>query len=277
MRGRLIEWLLWTRNYFRLYRIENKKPIIIYQMGKVGSSSIASTLKASDINRPVLHVHTLNNDTHQRAIAKTKAAKMNHLPEHLIVSGMLISKFEKNRFPCNLITLTREPVSRAISFAFEDWQKKVPINTNPGELDFQVMEDVINNMLKETNGHSDPTLWFNSELKSVFNIDVFEHPYDFKKGYTILDNESHPLLVMRLEDIQKAIPEALQLFISKKVSKTDIQKANLGKNKWYASLIKQVKEAYTLPHGIAEQIFNTTYFQHFYKPDQDKIRSQWIN
>ena len=44
-------------------------PIIIYQMGKVGSRTVVETLRNTDINRPVFHLHNLS----KNGLASSKA------------------------------------------------------------------------------------------------------------------------------------------------------------------------------------------------------------
>ncbi len=44
----------------RLQGVKQREPILVYQMGKVGSSTVVQTLEALGLPNPVLHVHTLD-------------------------------------------------------------------------------------------------------------------------------------------------------------------------------------------------------------------------
>lgn len=52
----------YTIGLFEQIAIIGKTPILVYQMGKVGSSTIVNTLKSSNINNPVYHIHFLSSE-----------------------------------------------------------------------------------------------------------------------------------------------------------------------------------------------------------------------
>jgi hypothetical protein len=72
----------------KLKGIEHRRPILVYQMGKVGSSTVVRTLRAVEAATPVLHVHTLTRTGLDHAVRRQRASRQPYLPEHLIVSEM---------------------------------------------------------------------------------------------------------------------------------------------------------------------------------------------
>lgn len=260
----------------QLRDIERRVPILVYQMGKVGSSTVVRTLKQLGLDTPILHIHTLNARTLERAIQKERSSSKAYLPEHLIASSLLVNRLKRDLFPCKVITLTREPIGRAISFAFEDWKKKArDAWKTDGTLDATAMQAAVDRMLEGQNGHADPARWFDQELKAVFGIDVFAVPYDFKRGYVLLAHKEVSVLVLRMEDLDRALPDALEAFLETSPSSIVVRRANLGKESWYAETLQAVKERYHLSEAIAERVLNTRYMKHFYAREREALRARW--
>jgi|SRR5690606_2252081 len=93
--------------------------ILIYQMGKVGSSSIYASLKAKGVPK-VFHLHRMNPET-------TQKMKRTFLEQNLLAQFRTEQLFEtiyrkaiQRRKKVKIITLVREPISRNISAFFEN-------------------------------------------------------------------------------------------------------------------------------------------------------------
>lgn len=172
-----------ARNHFRQYKsklealfecrnIVKKNPIIVYQMGKVGSSTVLRYLQSSPINRPVLHCHTLVRTNWSRAVDRSLSISK-EIPKHLHVSNHLIKARDHRDFKADYITIVREPVARAISFVFEDWKKQAPDALNQGRLDPVIMQTRIKELLATNEVVANPSLWFKDEIETSLGIDVF--------------------------------------------------------------------------------------------------------
>ena len=156
-------WIGWSA---RLRGIERRNPILVYQMGKVGSSTIVSTLERAGVTEPVLHVHTLVPEEIKIAVNRQRNSQVPFLHEHLIVSSIVGKKLGASRFPCRIVTLTREPVARVISFVFEDLKKQAPeARREDGSIDVSAVTRATERVLSAPdNGNADPSLWFDREL-----------------------------------------------------------------------------------------------------------------
>ena len=269
----LTKWCFWC---IKLRSIDKQNPILIYQMGKVGSRTVYTTLKESNTKIPILHIHTLNEDIWRNTVKHTRRSPKFYLPEHLIVSWFLMRKLKKGIFPCRIITLTREPIGRAISFLFQDLNKKAYRFIHlSSEKKLPYLQLKLTEMLMENNGHSNPGEWFEKELKVCFNIDVFEKEYNFEKGFQIIDHVNTPVLIMRMEDINFALNSALSNFLTKGVW-TSVKQANISNDKWYAEWINRLKSQYKLTPQQAQSIFSTYYFNHFYASFQNSLENRWV-
>lgn len=253
--------------------LRNRRPIIIHQMGKVGSSSVHQTLQELDLGRPLLQVHVL--EPTRLGTARQAAREAGPMPRHLQVSSELSREFRDGMFPCDVITLVREPVSRAISFAFEDWKRKAPGAREGGTLDPEVMRAIVQEILGGAGGHADPGVWFEKELRAVFGIDVFSEPFDHAAGCANFENGPVRVLLLRLEDLDSQGPAILSRFLALDPPMETIRRANVGRKKWYADSLRRVKDAFRLDPGSLDRVYGTRFARHFYGPDLVRLRERW--
>jgi len=96
-------------------RKKDCEPVIVYQMGKVGSRSITDSLKSCGVH-PVFHIHRINPDNINRV--KDEYLKKGRKPlnerQGIILYRSVCRKERKAKF----ITIVREPVSRNLSASF---------------------------------------------------------------------------------------------------------------------------------------------------------------
>lgn len=275
LRGWGKEVLHRVRKRVSFYDLENRTPTFVYQMGKVGSSTLARTLERMHSPPPVVHVHTLN-PTKVGENIETLRADPGYLQEHVVTSLTLVRKqLEWGGFSCNVITLTREPVGRAISFAFQDWKRQLPDVPDLAELNAGRMIDLVMEKLKPGSVHANPGQWFERELESVFGIDVMSIPYDFEQGYVKICRGPVDVLVLRMEDLNRSMESGLADLYEVEERTIQMVPSNLGKKKEYAELLAEVKESLTLPSAMSERIWGTDYAEHFYGPDIDQLREKW--
>ena len=260
----------------RLKNVRHQNPIIIYQMGKVGSSSVVRTLEHLKLDVPILHVHTLSSDHLDFAINKQRNSVSPYLHKHLITSSILVKELQKGIFPCRIISLTREPVARAISFLFEDLKKQAPDAILPNKkLDIEILKSTLDQLLSKDSGIADPSQWFENELNHCLGIDVFSAPYDRERGFVYMDHGPVSVLVMRMEDLNRSLLDGLEVLLDSKIDMPELLKANVGNSKWYASSLKLIKETYKLSAPQSQRVFNTKYFQHFYGNQAEQYRERW--
>lgn len=260
----------------KLQGIRSRRPVLVYQMGKVGSSTVAAALRRLPLAAPVLHMHTLMRPHLTQAIRKQRRSSRPYLPQHLIVSDVLTRHLDRGLFPCRIITLTREPIGRAISFLFEDHAKQIPKPIGQQGIDVATAQAALTRLLTGDNGIADPTRWFDQELKARFGVDVFSVPYNVEQGYTLLRQGDVEVLVMRVEDFHRALPEALAALLHLDPAAVTVSKANVGTAKWYAEALREVKTSYQVPEELAEQVLHTQYMQHFYRDELEALQARWV-
>lgn len=126
-----------------------KKVIYVYQMGKVGSSSVAHSLR------------------------KLNAFDVKQV--HYLGGPIAISQSLK------VITMTRDPISRNISGFFQNFEK---VTGTPFAKASHSIKD-LTRMFLDKYYHDVPLEWFDLEFKKNTGIDVFNYPFD---GHSIIGN-----------------------------------------------------------------------------------------
>lgn len=231
-------------------QLRQGSPLIIYQMGKVGSSSIYESLKRH-YNGPVFHAHSLS----------PRVAEKTHrwLHQWTVV--------EKQ--PARVISLTREPISRNISEFFQNLE--VFIDESPANIQ-QSPEELQNTFLAK-HWHDWSLNWFDTEINANFNIDVYEKAFP-QTGTCQYSRENIELLVLRseLDDEDKitAICNFLSLDRFKLVNK------NIGQQKEYSQTYKLFLENVRFPREYIDMICESKYFRHFYSTEEiAAARERW--
>jgi hypothetical protein len=101
-------------------------------------------------------------------------------------------------------------------------------------------------------------------------------PYDFEQGYVTLRRGPVDVLVIRMEDLNRALGTGLaNLFNVENEESIQMRRSNVGGNKRYADLLTEVKERMAIPSSVSEHVWSTDYAQHFYGPDIDRLREKW--
>ena len=140
--------LLWyCRNYISLYW-QHKTPVVVYQMGKVGSSSIYNALKARGLF--VFHNHNLRPEIIAKGIEQWKTRKPTsvvprpELGKRLWVYNHIIKKRRHAKY----ITLVRDPLGRNVSAFFSTLDKSIDrqdahAHFSPEELQKMFLEQLV--------------------------------------------------------------------------------------------------------------------------------------
>ena len=249
----------------------NKPPIIILTPGKVGSSSVYFTLK-KELKHPVFHIHNFSKEGIEKSIRDHIHSNRKSKPLHLIVSKFLRNKLKFYTGKLYIISIIREPISREISSFFQNTDQYKDILENKKlEIDVQIAQQILSKKF-ESNICEELKGWFDLEIKSNFEIDVFAN--DFENNYAITKNKNNHLLLLKMEDLDTIFPSAIKEFL-KLESPLKLQKANVSNNKHYAETYKNIKENVKLDQETIGQIVNSTFFQHFYLQDKSEVIDKW--
>jgi hypothetical protein len=215
----------------------NGNAVLVYQPGKVASTSIAKSL--SDIGILNCHVHVLNRHNFYETVRDDMAA---HYDECV--------KSIKNSGTVKIITLVREPVARLVAL-FLEMQGRTGIGyIVPHGISFMGAIQILLSTMQQ------PALnqfeWFDGELKAVFGVDIYRYPFDREKGYQVIRQGNVEVLAMKYEKLNE-----LEGVIGEFVGAPHFRLAseNVGNDKPTKSLYKNIQKELKLPRGFFEKFY----------------------
>ncbi|MCB0177884.1 MAG: hypothetical protein KDI62_06625 [Anaerolineae bacterium] len=243
--------------------LSKNPPIIIYQMGKVGSKSVVTSVRKH--YRNVYHVHRMN-PLHINRI-QTEAADYRHLQLNDHIGLWLYSTVVRKRKVAKFITLVREPIARNISAFFENMACSIKRNSRPD------IDQLIDTFLKQY-PHSVPLTWFDLEMKQTLEIDIYQYRFPKDLGFFHLKNGDHEVLVMKSELDDSVKAECIADFLG--VDDFQLIKENVGQSKSYGSIYQQFLKNILLPEDYITKMYNSKYAQHFYTAQEiQQARFKW--
>jgi hypothetical protein len=165
---------------FKLYATK-KIPIIIYQMGKVGSSSVMKSLQKRAI-WPLFHAHFLLKIANNRSFYNPKVYEILHLKRNeerqVRLGEFLYKKLIVPKKQLKIISLTREPIGRNIAAFFQNFERETGKKYELSNFTPQELMDIFVNYYP----HSIPLDWFDNYFKPFLGIDVYEYPFPKEQG-----------------------------------------------------------------------------------------------
>lgn len=279
------QWIYWNAGIFRAFppstfdnlrnaykfRRRNKKygirdPIIVYQMAKVGSTSVYRSLLALDLDVPVYHIHFLNYlDEIETWIRQTFGQESK--VQEIIREGRQLRR-AMERAPhrrWNLVSLVRAPIPRTISTYFQNLDANFPDyyqRASRNELTACELADYfVNHYVNDTY-----VTWFDQQVKELFGIDVYASEFPKSRGYQIYEKDKIRLMVIRLEDLNRCASEAFYEFLD--VPDFKLATKNVTEQGEFAQFYGTFREVLRLPPERVQQAHKSRYAQHFYTDEE---------
>lgn len=251
--------------YLNFY-VYQREPVVIYQMGKVGSSTLYHSLQGDTFVRKT---HSLNNafldDT-------TRLHRENNLYIHWAVAGRLLRRhLIDGQRQAHFITMTRDPVSRNVAEFFQNYKMYID---PPYDLEAYSTPELRECFLEQSR-HDICLTWYDREFQEILGVDVYAEPFPHEKGYQTLSSSYGDILIMRIETDDSTLEQAVQQFLNKPDFR--LQAANVGAQKSYAAIYRRFKQEVRLPAWYLDKMLNSRYAEHFYTPaERDAVRERWI-
>ena len=267
--------------------INGEAEIVVFQPGKVGSNTVAATLRHYGV--PVVHSHGI---LFSSEYANGGQEVKNTLTKYLLNSGKKIK----------LITLVRDPIAKDIGHFFQkisetandvgwlvkglmekDFQKSflnylsvvTPFDFSTEQKKLLFNEKMICHIDYIGTKSEKGALWgwYEEELKNTLGINVLADEFDTEKGYSVFKYGNIELLIMQLEKLNQ-LEEVLAEFVG--VENLKLVNVNRGAEKAYRYVYKQFQQQVQLPRKYVEFCYNNPYMNHFYsKADRKKFYSKW--
>ncbi len=275
----------------RKSRQYKEPPLLIYQMGKVGSRTVHKSLRALKLDMPIYHVHHLTRDYIAQKEERTKKYfYIKNKPRHIERSDpwqlrFLRKQIDKglNGHKWRIVTLVRDPIAVNISTFFHHFREIEVLDSvyriKSAYFDFETTIklgdiEILTELFLEKVDHDRPLKYFDRELKSVFGIDVFASKFPKSKGYNVYEEEPANVLLIRLENLNKCAGDAFKEFLN--IEGLTLTNTNRGIKKDYNIIYQMFKDSVVLPNTYIDKMYRSKYMQHFYSEEEIKrFKTRW--
>lgn len=281
-----------AKGYYQLrlkYQIARQEQLIlVYQMGKVGSSSVVRSIKSNNLQ--VYNLHTLNRaylHADQKIYRKEFVSGSRDaitLWQELFFFRKIGCKF--NGKSVKIISLVRDPVARNISHFFQ-WPNMIMEQVDNGfhvrspsfhydeVINSEDIEEELSNLyLMRFKRHDRPLVWFDKEMKQNFKIDVYEKNFPMEKGYCIYRNGNTEVMVIKLEKLNEVSGKAFKEFLG--IESFELITANIGRKKKTSDLYRRFLDTIKLPVDYLDSMYKSKFAIHFYSKEEiDSFRARW--
>lgn len=225
--------------YRAIKAIEKKltAPVVLFQMGKVGSSSLQTTLTRYT-NAPVYHAHSYGKmaPSQQRDVRWRRTL---HLPVYVI-------------------SPIREPIARNVSAFFQNFKRDTGLdlhqkNWSVAELTALFLDHCRHNVCLE---------WHDAHLRPTFGIDVFAEPFPVERKWQTYRHGSVRCLIYRADLDHACQLEVVSDFLGCRVAAWDY--ANRSADKEYANIYDAFVESAALPEVYIKLMYESRFARHFW-------------
>lgn len=265
--------------FFTFYSLDRQskaqaQAILLYQMGKVGSTTIKKSLEAFNI--PIYHFHRLNPEELDRFM-KTKKGLHKTAPEHIRL-GWHLQKQRKSGFDprkWKIITLVRDPVARNLSEYFNYIKNYLPVIAHQYKTTSLTLENLRDFFLEKYPFHDRPLTWFDVEMKQIFGLDIYSVDFPVTKGYKIYKGDHPDVLLLRLENLNDCAQDAFNEFLG--MENVILITDNTASERGFSPLYRKFLSSKLLPRTYIKRMYNSKFAQHFYTEEElNTFQKKWI-
>lgn len=257
------------------------KPLLLFQMGKVGSQTVERTLINLGLKRKIFHFHWLSPEMLKFTLDKSeflgRAYPGRDYWESIYVKESILPSLSTQ--DVDVITLTREPIARNLSAFFYAWgywcpdllEKFNDLNNHPEEI------QEITDRFVENFHHQRILDWFDKELAPNFGFDIYKEEFHPEKGYQIYRTPGLNLLIIRLEDLNRCLQTALEDFFGVSYPDYKTKTKNQSQSREYNHLYKDFLNDTNLPQEYVDFVYNSRYARFFYTDSElDSFKKRWV-
>lgn len=246
-------------------------PVIVYQMAKVGSSTVTWALREFD-GLNVFQVHLLHPDGLRRVRSRLRKKGLSGLRSEIDIRGrILFEGLIKSGLKAKIITMVREPIGRNCSFYFHNldflWD-------TPDAHEGVEFRQLLSGFHDKFDQHTCLN-WFDREFKRVLGVDIYEHPFPHDAGHLRVSTDRYDILVLRSDLDDSLKKSCIEEFLG--IEGLSLAPKNVGADKPYAAVYRKFLDALELPESYVNEMLDSKYTRHFFSPDEiAALRAKWL-
>ncbi|MDD1782177.1 putative capsular polysaccharide synthesis family protein [Enterovibrio sp. ZSDZ35] len=255
-------------------RLKDPRFVLVYQMGKVGSSSIEASLEQASI--PSWHIHTFD-DNEEFQMYRNTADVACFFDWH-VRAGYKLALAHRRRIlqkrpSLKIITLVRDPVATVVSRFFQDLHIQF-VAGKKNEAIHGDMDKTLTHLVHAFEQHVRLdyfTNWFDRELKRHFGVDILQHVHDSTQAHWTIEEGGREILLMKCEAINDSAA-ALSAFLA--APDFVLTTSNDSANKWYSELYRQFKSTYRFEKLF--HLYDAPLYQAVYSENErNAFKNKW--
>ena len=277
----LYDWSTYRKNQKSIAALErhlrgNDPTLLVHQMGRAGSMTTVSTLRAAGLNMPVYHTHWLNPKNIAKRIDRFDGAPDRKLPFNVRIGIRFAEELRRNgpaRRPWHLVTVFREPISRNLSVFFLSIEIFIPgffRRYANGELNNAEILDIFMRDFP----HDQPLQWFDEEVRDIFGVNVYDHAFPIEHGFQIIRQQDISMLLIKVEDLDKCYAQAFDEFLGVRIP--GLEQTHITDRDPAYVMYRSFLEEISLPDDYLNRMYDSRFVRHFYSPAEiDRFKRRW--
>lgn len=267
---RILQERGWRPKKFGIYN-----PVVVYQMGKVGSNTIYHSFKKLELDVPIFHVHYLNDLEDIEARTRRTMRNVERALENVVRAREVLGEMEQRKYSrWNFISLVRAPIPRLISMFFQNLDTFFPdalARYQAHTLTLDELTDFVVNRFQD----QFMLEWFDKQIKEPFGIDVFAVPFNRVQGYQIYREREIRLLLLRAEDLNRVAARAIGEFLH--IPNFQLVHRNVGQEKPTGALYSEFMQKLRLSPAMIERWHSSALARHFYtRQELSASIARWV-
>ena len=252
---------------------------LVYQQGRVASTSVYQALYPIKKARPLYHVHTLSANRADELISLAKRRKQS-VPRNLFV-GKYIANVMRQR-PAGedwkIISIFRDPIAVMLSLHFMQPKNAFASTAVGGNYSLDDLLEHFTNLFENDDPQDwDVCTWYERIFKEETGVDVYSYPFDKESGYGIIEDENIRLLLIRFEDLSSQFAVATKNWLDLDEN-VELEHINIHRNRAMDDLHQRVRQELKISPEACERIYSTRFIQHFYSPELIRqLSAKWTH
>ncbi|MEZ8281654.1 putative capsular polysaccharide synthesis family protein [Vibrio splendidus] len=240
------------------YACLNEKSVVIYQMGKVGSSSIERELKKKGIH--VIHTHKLYpSDVFFYDLSRIDKLKKIRTKFH---NWLTYQIFKRKK--CKVITIVRDPLKRNLSQMFHHLDLLIYLRNKENTRREVDANELFLEIFKKDINLAYATDWFEKEFFPSLDINYNDIFFSKESKCSKIIKHNKEILIIKFEDINN-IGEVISDFCN--IGEFEIHRANDSKDKWYSSLYRDFSKTLVIDELEYKKMYSGNFYELFYKDE----------
>ena len=231
-------------------------PVLVYQMGKVGSSALVTAVNKTPGYFSV-QAHRLMPD--RRAEMSDRFDRGEHYVRDMRFERWLYHTIKNSDMHIRIVCATREPMSHSFSAFFQNLKRSTHGTIRSATS--SDLEDLRKAFLcwDELGAALN---WFDQEASQLVGIDLLSIPFDKNKGWSLVDHGRFSLLILKSELDNARKREAIGTLL--RCTPEPLLRVNDASDKMYAESYRRFRETVKLPKWQAARFAEHRYTRHFY-------------